>query len=154
MESKFQFIKPILKSVEYVVNENFEKDTTKSIDMNMNMTVSVKKSVVSSTEASVSLTVNLGEKNNDDFPFYLNITESAEFKWCEDMEEKMVDQLLRQNAPALLLSYLRPTVAQITFRLLILVVNHRGNLGALKKYRCLVLMWSTRVIKRNKKNAK
>ena len=72
MESKFQFIKPILKSVEYVVNENFEKDTTKSIDMNMNMTVSVKKSVVSSTEASVSLTVNLGEKNNDDFPFYLN----------------------------------------------------------------------------------
>ena len=26
----------------------------------------------------------------------------------------MVDQLLRQNAPALLLSYLRPTVAQIT----------------------------------------
>lgn len=114
MESKFQFIKPILKSVEYVVNENFKKDTTKSIDMNMNMTVSVKKSVVSSTEASVSLTVNLGEKNNDDFPFYLNITESAEFKWCEDMEEKMVDQLLRQNAPALLLSYLRPTVAQIT----------------------------------------
>lgn len=111
MESKFQFIKPVLTSAEYVVNNNFEKDINKSIDMNMDMKVSVKR--LSDNEADVSLTVCLGEKS-DKFPFFLNVTESAKFRWNSEIDEKMSKQLLKQNAPSLLLSYLRPIVSQIT----------------------------------------
>ena len=35
------------------------------------------------------------------------------FTW-NDLDDEMVDTLLRQNAPALLLSYARPIIASIT----------------------------------------
>lgn len=50
----------------------------------------------------------ISEKN----PFFINISEAAGFKWEDDTED--VDKLLSQNAPALLLSYMRPTISMIT----------------------------------------
>ena len=38
---------------------------------------------------------------------------ASDFKW-EDLDEKTVDSMLNLNAPALLLSYMRPIVANIT----------------------------------------
>ena len=45
----------------------------------------------------------------EDFP-----VEGANFRWNDELDDNMIDRLLNQNAPSLLLSYLRPIVAQVT----------------------------------------
>ena len=64
-------------------------------------------------EATVSLTIEIGE-TDDNVPFYIKAKEQADFKWDESVADIMLDRLLNQNAPSLLLSYLRPIVAQVT----------------------------------------
>lgn len=39
---------------------------------------------------------------------------SAKFLWEGDLEEKVVKSLLKSNAPAALLSYIRPIVSMMT----------------------------------------
>lgn len=53
-------------------------------------------------------------ENNDDIPFYIKAIEGANFRWNDELDDNMIDRLLNQNAPSLLLSYLRPIVAQVT----------------------------------------
>ena len=91
MRSEFQFTNPILSKIEFLYNKEF-KDKNKAI---------------------VSLVCELGEKN-DLSPFWLLAEEEATFKWEEAIEEVIVKKLLKQNAPSLLLSYLRPIVVQVT----------------------------------------
>ena len=55
----------------------------------------------------------LGEKNSQ-VPFYISAIEAAGFRWDDTLKDDMVNKLLNQNAPSLLLSYLRPIVTQIT----------------------------------------
>ena len=43
----------------------------------------------------------------------LEIKLASEFSW-QDLAENKIDVLLRQNAPALLLSYARPIISSIT----------------------------------------
>ena len=50
----------------------------------------------------------------DDIPFYIKAIEGANFRWNDELDDNMIDRLLNQNAPSLLLSYLRPIVAQVT----------------------------------------
>ena len=93
MESAFQFTNPALSGLEFWINKNFngEKDTKIQIRMD----------------------VEIGEKN-DDIPFYIKAIEGANFRWNDELDDNMIDKLLNQNAPSLLLSYLRPIVAQVT----------------------------------------
>lgn len=53
-------------------------------------------------------------EKNDDIPFYIKAIEGANFRWNDELDDNMIDRLLNQNAPSLLLSYLRPIVAQVT----------------------------------------
>ena len=39
---------------------------------------------------------------------------TANFRWSEALDEQRRDSLLKQNAPALLVSYARPIIAMIT----------------------------------------
>lgn len=65
-------------------------------------------------EALVVLCVTIGEKT-EEVPFYVYAEESANFRWKrEAYDEDAIGRLLKQNAPALLLSYLRPIIANIT----------------------------------------
>ena len=50
-------------------------------------------------------------EKNDDIP---KAIEGANFRWNDELDDNMIDRLLNQNAPSLLLSYLRPIVAQVT----------------------------------------
>lgn len=45
--------------------------------------------------------------------FKLRIKVASDFKW-EDLDEKTAESMLNLNAPALLLGYMRPIVANIT----------------------------------------
>lgn len=49
----------------------------------------------------------------EEVPFKLIAKVAADFRW-EDLDDKAVDAMLRLNAPALLLGYMRPIVANIT----------------------------------------
>ena len=109
-ESNFQFKNPILKKINYHLNEDFDRDKFDKIDLKFQTNVIGKKS---EKQAIVKLRGEFGE-SNENFPFYIEIELEAPFKWTEDVPENVAKNLLRRNAPTLLLSYMRPIVAFIT----------------------------------------
>lgn len=66
--------------------------------------------------AQVSLTVeNFDDVADlDDKSYVFTVTYTSEFSWSEDVGEKNVESFLTINAPALLLSYVRNTVSNLT----------------------------------------
>lgn len=66
-----------------------------------------------SDKAGVTLIFTLNPEKKHDVPFTLTASIFAVFNW-HDLDKSQVDKLLKVNAPALLLSYLRPIIANIT----------------------------------------
>ena len=112
MESAFQFSNPSLTKMEFYINEEFESSQDKEVKIAVNMGVQIDRSATDNN-ARVSLTLEIGKKDSDD-PFYVCATEMAEFRWSEALNNEMVEKMLNQNAPSLLLGYLRPIISQIT----------------------------------------
>lgn len=108
--SKFQFLYPYLKEVYFVINPDFNIDD-EEIEMHNSFNVEIKKSE-NDNRANVELELKTNI-DNDKAPFKLHITVASDFKW-EDLDDKTVDDMLSFNAPALLLGYMRPIVANIT----------------------------------------
>ena len=54
------------------------------------------------------------EADDKDTPFSLEIEMQSDFYLKESLPEKEVKILLQQNAPSLLLAYMRPIVSEIT----------------------------------------
>lgn len=109
-ESKFKFKNPILESLVFNINKNFNEEEYDGIEMTGETKIA---KVKEKNQAIVKFSLEIGEKGNS-VPFYINSTMRAEFKWASDMEDEMVNRLLRANAPSLLLAYMRPIVANIT----------------------------------------
>ena len=64
--------------------------------------------------AEVVLEIELfGKRDLSDVPFKFQIANKGLFFWSEEVEEK-VDIFLNINAPASLLSYIRPLITQFT----------------------------------------
>ncbi len=112
MESAFQFTNPTLKELSFCINENFDNQSNHKVQVKMEMSTHIFKSS-KPNEASVSLTVEIGEKSEKN-PYWIKGTEQANFRWEDEVSEDMSERLLKQNAPSLLLSYLRPIIAQVT----------------------------------------
>lgn len=108
-KSKFQFTNPELERVEFCINDNFEKEKCAGISMESNTEVKA----LEGNEAYVALTLHVG-KDEDEQPFNIIVKMSAKFSWEETLEEERVKQLLKTNAPAALLSYIRPVVSSLT----------------------------------------
>lgn len=110
--SKFQFQNPILTKINFNINKDFAKeDDDIAIESSMEIGVSRKEN---EPIANVSLNVTIG-KNDNTSPFYVDCEMVAGFSWEENAyDEETISSLLTMNAPALLLSYIRPIVAQIT----------------------------------------
>lgn len=108
--SKFQFLNPYLEEVYFAVNPSFNVDDGQ-IEMQNSFEVQVKRSE-HSNRANVELKLETNIDNSK-APFELRIKVASDFKW-EDLDDKMVDAMLEVNAPALLLGYMRPIVANIT----------------------------------------
>ena len=112
-ESAFQFTNPVLKYLEFQLSEVFSVQPDKeTVSVQTKLGLSIKKDDVL-PEAIVDLSFELGEKN-DNCPFYVHAIETARFKWADNINEETLKLLLNQNAPSLLLSYLRPIIVQIT----------------------------------------
>ena len=109
--SKFQFLNPYLEEVSFVTNSDYNVDGDKEIEMKNSFNIQVQR-FQNENRANVQLTLDLNTEN-DSAPFKLKMKVASDFKW-EELDEKTVDSMLNLNAPALLLSYMRPIVANIT----------------------------------------
>lgn len=113
MKSKFQFNTPTLLGFQYFINKEFENNGEQSVAIELKTKIQVNRNP-DDREAFVVLTVDIGEQSVK-APFYIMAEEGATFRWDTDLsDEKQIQNLLNQNAPALLLSYLRPIVAGVT----------------------------------------
>ena len=110
-ESNFQFTDPSLVSMNFQENMEFSIEKGKEIEIQTSLSVSNTK--VSDNEAVVELKINLGDESTHS-PFYLEAVFAAKFKWISEMEDSKVELFLKQNAPALLLSYARPIISMTT----------------------------------------
>lgn len=111
-ESGFQFERPLLIGLTYDLNNEFELNSDKPIDLKLNFTVEVNCDEEADKEAEVALILEIGSKDKDS-PYYIMAKEVSLFTWDNDSDEYS-EVLLHQNAPALLLSYLRPMIVNIT----------------------------------------
>lgn len=109
-QSPFQFINPYLIDLSYETNPNFQYENG-DIEMQNTFNIQVNRSE-SENRANVQLTLD-SNLNNPEAPFKIHIVVASDFKW-EDMKEDTLENMLNFNAPALLLSYMRPIVANIT----------------------------------------
>jgi Preprotein translocase subunit SecB len=112
MESKFQFKSPYLVQMDYKTNEDFERAEETfdiAIPCKLNNEVAMSEDGLA---AKVTLTISVG---SDECPFVANVSMESEFEWEPDtFSEETVKDLLQNNASALLLSYARPIIANIT----------------------------------------
>lgn len=114
-QSEFQFTNPLLTEMMFSVNKEYQdQQDDDSLDTLIEMNVS--RPNVEDCEdntAFVFLSVSIGE-DSPNFPYHMSVTMGANFRWSPSLSKEMVETLLSRNAPALLLGYIRPYVAQIT----------------------------------------
>lgn len=111
--SNFQFTNPSLLNLDYQINKDFAPNkNTSEIEVNFSTNCNIIKNE-GSKEAIVELSISIGQKDNS-VPFYISATEVAKFKWNDEVDNEILEILLNQNAPSLLLSYLRPLISTIT----------------------------------------
>lgn len=109
MESKFQFTEPILEQITFKINNYHGPET---ITLTHNLQTQIDK--LDSSQALVKLHYYI-TSDEKEMPFDIAATMRAIFKWdSAEIDSSQSDVLLNQNAPLLLLSYLRPIIANIT----------------------------------------
>lgn len=109
--SEFQFSNPYLVGLDFKLNSDYVEQNASPINTEVTFNVAINKDETK-PEAIVELTVIIGSMNYNS-PFCIEATEGARFHWNKDISLDP-DRLLKQNAPALLLAYLRPIIAMLT----------------------------------------
>lgn len=108
-ESDFKFLNPRIKYTELIVNDDFDISFYNGID------ISYKKEEIrlESNSAQVELIMIIGSKDKSS-PFFIKVKIASIFKWAYNQPENDIAMLLNQNAVAMLISYLRPYIANLT----------------------------------------
>lgn len=110
IQSQFQFSDPVLTKLTFLINnKDLSKQEAKEIPIKAQTQIGMQ----TENTAVVSLTIDVGEESKNCL-FYISITMQASFRWSKKTTRDMADTLLKSNAPALLLGYIRPHIAQIT----------------------------------------
>ncbi len=111
-KSGFQFIKPIVRNINYNLSDDFDNTQETFFDNHFNTLI---RRIPDKNEAIVELSIVVGDhEKSKNVPFTLQMTIGAYFRWEENIGEEIVQDLLKMNAPALLLSYARPIISNIT----------------------------------------
>lgn len=114
--SNFQFTNPQLVRLQFSPLEDFSAETDTKVNIHFSVDVRERERDSSSgfESARVSVTVHIGDGDTP-APFRLEAEEAAYFRWEPGAyTDGQVDALLSQNAVALLISYLRPVIANVT----------------------------------------
>lgn len=113
MVSSFQFSNPSLLKLSFILNDGFEKEDDSKINIPLDQHVEIQPGPEENS-AFVVLSLLIGKKD-DSTPFFIESKEAALFRWDpQKVDKEHSKKLLKQNAPALLLAYLRPTISVIT----------------------------------------
>lgn len=111
IESNFKFSIPRLTHIEFKIKDNNMVKGTSTYRNKFNI------SVINEDYENRNATVELKfspECIEGEPPFDLNIVMMCNFSWSEEYDKDTITDLLMINAPSLLLSYMRPIVANIT----------------------------------------
>lgn len=113
--SGFQFTNPLLMEMQFSINREYAgSPDEEAVDIPIEMEVTKGDAANGqSNVALVMLKVTVGATGASS-PYYICATMGANFRWDESISDDFVEALLSRNAPALLLGYLRPYIAQIT----------------------------------------
>ncbi|QQE31659.1 protein-export chaperone SecB [Streptococcus lutetiensis] len=117
-KSSFQFTRPILKEAIFLSNETHLSEGELTFKFEVNAEEPQNSEENNKQYAKVFLTVSnfdfLPEnQENIEEPYFLRVTMGATFTWFKDSPYD-VDNLLKINAPSLLLSYIRPVITDLT----------------------------------------
>lgn len=116
-ESNFRFHPPYLTAMDFVINQSHQQEKDEVFPISLFLQTKVSRDS-GSCDANVELTVKINYDDKGvretDAPFWINVSYCSRFSWDNSVPEEMVDRLLQVNAPSVLLSYIRPLVAQIT----------------------------------------
>ena len=116
-ESNFQLVgKPKLNKFQYKTNDEFCFGEEISIEMDTNIQVS--RGIDENAQQALVL-LTIGIFNNRDVkeaPFVIEIEVEGHFSWTDDFDKnnQLLESMLKQNAPAILYSYVRPLITLIT----------------------------------------
>lgn len=106
-----KFKNPQLLDLSFKMNSNFNKEVYEGFG---ETNVQIENQVTDNTsEELVFLTIRLGEET-EKFPFFMEVKMSSVFSWDDSVEEQTKKSLLDVNAPAILYSYIRPIISNIT----------------------------------------
>lgn len=111
--SKFQFARPMLTKLEYGPGTGDPSHRPIQIDLHFLRAMQQ----LSENSAVVELTLQINKTEDTvhkDAVYWMEVRYGAVFNWEEGCCEDEVNRFLRINAPALLLAYIRTTVAQVT----------------------------------------
>ena len=109
-KSGFQLINERVLSLDYKINENFE---IKNIDLKLSGNTQINKFDDNKARVLFNFSVFKNEPI-ESVPFKIDIRIEGTFTWNEEIPIDKVDQLLNTNAPAILISYIRSLVTQLT----------------------------------------
>lgn len=109
-ESFFQLKEQNITNVEFIKN-NLCNEHNLKLEFKHN----IKVTNINEREAVVSLEFSVfNKKFTEKIPFYINIKIEGIFIWKEINDEDLLNSLLYENAPAVLLSFIRSMISQIT----------------------------------------
>lgn len=110
-ESIFQLTGQQLTNFRYSVNNAFNKQG-ESISLKIESNIDIKKDS-NKNAATVSLRLQIFDfEMIKESPFAISIEYTGYFSWDKSFEK--VDDMLKENAPAVLLGFIRPLIAQVT----------------------------------------
>jgi len=103
---------PKILKIDFEVNNSFDFKKIKSlkIDLDLSHITKINKEG-NSALVEVDIVIFPKEKKS---PFTCKTKAVAQFVWGEGTPQEMVEKLLKTNAPALILSFVRPIISQIT----------------------------------------
>lgn len=108
--SELKFSSPVLIECNFSVNFDFDKEA-KKVKILQKFELGFGPKNKEKRSCNVMLKVILGSK--DIAPFEMTVSMLANFRWSEKVDGDS-DDILRRNAPEILLGYIRPIVANLT----------------------------------------
>lgn len=134
-KSPFQLKEQAIIDIDYNVNEYYSKSEE---DLKIGAQTVIKK--VSDNVAAVYLTVSLfKDKEFQSVPFSMIVKSRGIFSWDSGLEKKTLTALLENNAPAILYSFIRPIVSNLTAfsiggSLMLPLLNFSENSDAINEF--------------------
>lgn len=116
-ESSLQLIgKPKVKKVLFETNSDFQFSADIKLDIDTHVQV-MRSCVPDECHAQVVLNLSIFKKIvKEEAPFQIEVEIEGLFNWSEEAEEnpEFINRVLKQNAAAVLYSYIRPLITNLT----------------------------------------